>query len=165
MRFAEGPSTQVETTINAPVERVWTLVTDIALLARFSDELQSAEWLDDSRRPRVGARFVGRSAHPAIGTWRTTSTIVRADPPRCFAWAVGDPGEPGATWCFELTPVDTTTTQVRQSVRIGPGWSFLRDRITAQPAAEERILAVRLAELTRNMQATVEGIKALLDQR
>ena len=39
MRFEDGPTVEVETRIDAPPERVWDLVTDIAVPARFSSEV------------------------------------------------------------------------------------------------------------------------------
>jgi hypothetical protein len=43
---------------------------------------------------------------------------------------------------------------------MGPAPSGLTAAIEARPDKEERIVANRLAEWQRNMQATVEGIKA-----
>ena len=62
----------VSASIGAPVERVWELVTDVDLPARFSREYQGGEWLDD---PGEGARFRG---HNRIGDveWSTTCTVV-----------------------------------------------------------------------------------------
>lgn len=68
---ADGPSAQVEVWIAAPAERVWALVSDITTPAKFSTELLEVRWLDEG--PRVGARFVGRSRHRAMGEWETTA--------------------------------------------------------------------------------------------
>jgi len=76
-RFADGPVVEVSVSIDAPVEVVWDLVTDINIAARFQDEFQEAEWLDDG--PRLGARFVGRN-RMGDQTWETTSTIVAFEP-------------------------------------------------------------------------------------
>ncbi|MGH2758276.1 MAG: SRPBCC family protein, partial [Actinomycetota bacterium] len=92
MRYADGPSAEVEIYIDAPPARVWDLVSDIELPARFSEELQGAQWLDET--PAVGARFQGRNRHPAVGEWETTSYVVAYEPERTFAWAVGDPDRP-----------------------------------------------------------------------
>jgi hypothetical protein len=45
---------------------------------------------------------------------------------------------------------------------MGPGPSGLTPAITAQPAKEARIVARRLAEWQRNMQANLEWISAQL---
>ena len=59
MLYADCPTVDVDVLIDAPIERVWQLVTDIELPARFSSEFLGATWLDEG--PRVGARFVGRN--------------------------------------------------------------------------------------------------------
>ena len=86
MRYEDGPATEAEVLIEAPIETVWALVTDINLPARFSDEFRGAEWLDDEHD--VGSRFVGRNWHKALGEWETTSIVDRCEPMRTFGWRV-----------------------------------------------------------------------------
>lgn len=160
MRYADMPTTHVEVVVAAPVERLWALITDIDLPARFSSELQGAEWLDDG--PAVDARFRGRSEHPAIGRWETTCVVTRCDTNEAFEWVVGDAEHVSARWRFELEPVDDGV-RLRQTAQIGPAPSGLTPAIMAMPDKEERIVARRLEEFRANMQATVEGIKRLAE--
>jgi hypothetical protein len=160
VRYADGPTAEVEVLIDAPLDRVWALVSDIELPSRFSPEFRGASWLDDG--PAVGARFVGRNEHPAVGKWESTSWVIGFDPGREFAWAVSDPGHPSATWWFRLEDVGGRV-RLRQGGRMGPGPSGLTPAISRMPDKEERIVARRLEEWTRGMQATVEGIKALAE--
>lgn len=162
MKYSDGPTTEVEVHVDAPPARVWELVTDITLPARFGTELQQARWLD--AEPALGARFVGRNRHPAAGEWETTCHVVAFEPERLFGWAVEDPAHPAATWRFELEP-DQAGTRLRQWARMGPGPSGLTPVIRSMPEKEERIVARRLAEWRANMQATVQGIKALAERR
>lgn len=160
MRYADTPETEVAVDIAAPAERVWALVRDIALPARFSSELQAAEWLDDG--PALGARFVGRNEHPAIGAWQTTCTVTRYDEGRVFEWSVGDVTAPAARWRFEVEPTPGGC-RLRQWARMGPGRSGLTPAIERMPEKEERIVARRLEEWRTNMAANLEGIKALAE--
>jgi uncharacterized protein YndB with AHSA1/START domain len=160
MKYEDGPSTEVEVLIDAPIERVWRLVTDIDLPARFSTEFLGARWLDDT--PRVGARFQGRNHHEALGEWETTSFVERFEPPRAFGWAVTDPDNPSSSWWFELEQ-EPDGVRLRQGTRMGPAPSGLTIAITAMPDKEERIIARRLREYETNMRATVEGIKHLAE--
>lgn len=162
MRYAEGPTAEVEVLVEAPPERVWALVTDIDLPARFSQELLGAEWLDEG--PALGARFVGRSRHEALGAWETTSWVNRYEPLRAFGWAVSDLDEPSATWWFELEE-EEGGVRLRQCARMGPAPSGLSIAIAAMPDKEERIVARRLQEFERNMLATLEGMKHLAESR
>jgi hypothetical protein len=150
---------QVEVRVAARPEQVWALVTDINLPADYSSEFRGAEWADDASGPCLGARFVGTNEHPAIGAWQSTSVVVSYEPVRAFGWDVQGFGGVAASWRFELEP-DGEGTRLRQWARMGPAPSGLSAAIEARPDKEERIVANRLAEWQRNMQATVEGIKA-----
>ena len=162
MRYADGPTVEVETLIDAPIERVWELISDISMPARFSAELLAAEWLDDPGEEALGRRFAGRSRHPAAGEWGTICTVTQWDPGRVFGWAVGDPAFPSASWRFQLAP-EGAGTRLKQSARLGPAPSGLTPAIEAMPDKEERIVARRLDEHRANMAATLAGIKELAE--
>lgn len=155
MKYADGPTVEVETLINAPLAVVWALVSDITTPVRFSEELHDARWIDERR-------FVGRSRHPAIGEWETICTVVSQEPEREFGWIVGDPDHPSAAWRFTLEPAERMT-RLRQWMRMGPAPSGLNIAIEARPDKEERIVARRLEEHRDNMQRTVDGIKRLAE--
>lgn len=162
MRYSDGPTVEVSVRIDAPAAAVWGLITDIGLPARFSSEFQGAEWVE-ADGPAVGARFVGRNHHDALGTWETTSFVTRCEPERAFEWAVTDPESPSASWWFTIEPVSDTAVVLRQGVRLGPARSGLSFAIDAMPDKEERIVARRLEEHARNMQATIDGVKGLAE--
>ena len=162
MRYADGPSVSVEVHVDAPPARVWELVSDIGLPARFSEEFQGGEWLDGATGPGLGAQFRGTNRHPAIGEWQTTSVLVGFEPERVFAWRIGDPDNPSASWRFELEP-DGDGTKLRQSCVLGPGPSGLSYAIEQRPDKEERIIERRTDEHRANMQRVIEGIKAIAE--
>ena len=155
MRYADGPTVEVGTIVDAPPAVVWSLVSDVTTPVRFSDELQDVRWIDEQR-------FVGRNSHPAAGTWETTCTVVAREPEREFGWVVGDPVHPSASWRFTLEPAGGGTL-LRQWMRMGPAPSGLTPAIEARPDKEERIVARRLSEHRANMQRTVDGIKQLAE--
>ncbi|MFI5632588.1 SRPBCC family protein [Streptomyces sp. NPDC051664] len=161
-RYADTPTVEVQAWISAPQERVWELVSDIALMPRMSSELQSVEWLDGATGPALGARFVGRSKHEALGDWATTSHILEYQPPRVFAWAVEDPEHPTAIWRFSLEPQDGGTL-LRQWMQMGPARSGLSFAIDRMPDKEQKIVFVRMREFEHNMGVTVDAIKKLAE--
>lgn len=161
-RYADGPSAEVDLVVDAPVAKVWELVSDVNLPGRFSSEFRSAEWLDGAVAPAVGARFRGRNVHPQIGEWHTTSIITDLEPGRRIAWAVNDVDNPGSWWCFEVEPI-ADGTLLRQRVRLGPGPSGISYEIQLDPEHEEQIVERRLGEHRTNMQRNLEGIKALAE--
>ena len=80
-----------------------------------------------------------------MGEWETVSTVTECDPPHRFAWAVGDPGHPSATWRFTLKP-DGAGTLLEQWYQMGPARSGLNIAIDAMPDKEAKIVFVRLRE-------------------
>ncbi|GAA5141049.1 SRPBCC family protein [Pseudonocardia adelaidensis] len=161
-RYTDKPAVEVRTWIDAPPERVWAVVTDVEAMPSMSDELESVEWLDGATGPAVGARFIGRSKHVALGEWATTSHVVECDPPRVFAWAVVDPDDPAAIWRFRLEPKDGGT-ELSQWVQMGPGRSGLSLAIDRMPEKEQKIVFVRMREFERNITVTLEHIKKLAE--
>ena len=161
MKVADCPTTQAEARIAASPAEVWTWLLDIDLPARFSTEFKGGGWVEGCE-PGLGARFRGRNSHPVAGEWETTSTVTGYEPERLFAWAVEDVTNPAASWRFELVP-DGDGTILRQWAQIGPGPSNLTTIIGSMPEHEDEIVAMRLGELGTNMQATVDGIKALAE--
>ena len=161
--YADAPTVEVETYIDAPPERVWALVSDIHLMSRLSAELREVEWLDGVTGPAVGRRFVGRNANEYLGTWETVSTIVECDEPRSFAWAVGDPDNPWSTWRFTLRP-DGKGTVLEQWMRMGPARSGLNLAIDAMPDKEQKIVFVRLREFESGFKSNLAAIKELAER-
>ena len=157
-RYADQPTVEVSTWVDAPPDRVWPLVSDVTAMPGFSAELQAAEWLDDVQEPVVGARFRGRNQHEMLGEWETTSEVVECQQPAVFAWAVRGFGGTMATWRFRLEPKDGGT-EVSQWVRMGPGRSGLSLAIDRMPDKEQKIVFVRMREFERNMTATLAAIK------
>ena len=161
--YADCPAVAAEITIDAPPERVWGMVSDIFLMPRLSSELQEVAWLDGATGPAAGCRFVGRNANEYRGTWETVSTVIECDEPRRFAWAVGDPGHPMATWRFTLRP-DGAGTVLEQWARMGPARSGLSLAIDAMPEKEAKIVFVRLREWEAGLKHNLAAIKELAER-
>lgn len=161
-RYSDKPTVKASTWIDADRERVWELVADIELMPTLSNELQSVAWVAGAHGPRTGARFVGNNVHDVFGQWSATSQIVVCDEPREFAWAVGDPDFPSATWRFRLRPRDGGTA-LTYGVQMGPGRSGLSTSIEAIPDKEQKIVFVRLREFETAIDKTLAAIKRLAE--
>lgn len=159
-RFIEGPEVTVSVDIAASPSRVWELVTDINLPARFQDEFRGAEWLDGTG-PGLDHSFRGRNGRGEY-EWETTSWIVSYEPERAFGWAVSDKENPGATWTYRLEPV-AGGTRLLFHRRLGPGPSGITRLIEKNPDREEALIAQRDGTHRRNMQGVIDGIKALAE--
>ena len=156
MKFADGPSVEVDTYIEATPERVWEVAVDLTRMGDWSSENKGGEWMDGE--PALGARFRGVNQREDF-KWETVSVVTQFDPPQVFEWKVGDPDRPAATWRYVLKP-EGGGTRLHQFTEMGPGPSGLTMAIDRMPEKEERIIANRCEEQRRNMTATVEGIKA-----
>jgi Polyketide cyclase / dehydrase and lipid transport len=119
MKYADCPTVTVSTEVAAPAAAVWALVSDIGLSSRFSTEVSGAEWLDGATGPSLEARFVGHSAHDAIGEWSTTCTVTGFEPEHVFEWSVtGRDGDVSSIWRYTITdPGDASGTSTIGSRR------------------------------------------------
>lgn len=98
-------SVEVERTIAAPPEKVWSLISDVTRMGEWSPETRSAEWIRGSSGPEVGARFKGRNE---LGkrAWSTTCTVTDAEPGRSFGFLVKVGPLDVARWLFLIEPTD-----------------------------------------------------------
>jgi ligand-binding SRPBCC domain-containing protein len=161
--YADMPTVAAETFVEAPPDRVWEYVSDIHLMPTLSTELQEVEWLDGATGPQLGRRFAGRSAHAALGSWETVSTVVECEEPWRFAWAVGDPERPSAIWRFTLRS-EGTGTVLEQWAQLGPARSGLSFAIDAMPDKEQKIVFVRLREFETGLKSNLAAIKKLAER-
>ncbi|GGK20208.1 hypothetical protein GCM10010124_11050 [Pilimelia terevasa] len=174
MRDLTGFAVECDALIHTTPDRLWALVTDIALPARFSPELQSVAWLDGAApEPVPGARFTGLNRNPRIGEWRTTCQVVESREPRYFGWAVLDfegpfvkrgapTGEPLVIWHFDLAP-EGSAVRLRHGMRLTGGYSGLHAAVAAAPERTEEIVRWRAASLREGIAQTLAGVKALAE--
>jgi ubiquinone/menaquinone biosynthesis C-methylase UbiE/uncharacterized protein YndB with AHSA1/START domain len=104
--------------ISAPVESLWTMVTDIRRMGEWSPETFDARWID-LPGPVVGAAFRGCNRLRWIGTWCSTATVVDCDPPQSFGFVIGnDPSRPNTEWTYTFEAIDDATTTVTERYRM-----------------------------------------------
>ena len=164
MRYAECPTVTVSTEIDASPAVVWGLVSDIGLSSRFSTEVSGADWIEGATGPALDARFVGHSAHDAIGEWSTTCVVTGFEPERLFEWSViGRDGDVSSIWRYTITAGGDGRTHLDYWFQMGPGRGGLNYAIEAMPEKEERIVARRMEEHRVNMARVVDGVKELAE--
>jgi uncharacterized protein YndB with AHSA1/START domain len=163
MKYADTPTVETQTYIDAQPDRVWRLVTDFDLIISMSSELRGIEWEGDGDLPAVGRRYVGHNFHKDFGDWETTSIVITYDPPREFAWAVSDVDYPSSIWRFTLRP-EGDGTLLTQWMQMGPARSGLSFAIDRMPDKEERIVARRLGEFRQAMETNLSTFKELSEK-
>ena len=160
MKYADCPTVEVSIDIAAPPSAVWALVSDIGLPSRFSPEVSGAEWVEGFDGPALGARFVGHSAHEAIGAWTTTCVVTGYEIGRVFEWSViGTEDSVSSIWRYTIDDFGDGTVRLRSWFQMGPGRGGLNAAIDRMPDKEERIVERRLAEHEVNMNAVLAGIR------
>jgi uncharacterized protein YndB with AHSA1/START domain len=107
---------RASTTIEAPVEKVWAMVTDVTRMGEWSPETERCEWLGGARGPALGARFKGHNRR-GRATWSTVCEVVTADPGREFAFAVGGADKPQTIWRYQFER-DGDRTQLAESFEL-----------------------------------------------
>lgn len=101
---------EVTVRIEAPVERVWDLVTDVTRIGEFSPETFEAKWIDGATGPAVGAWFKGHVKRNQRGpTYWTKCKVTVCEPNRAFEFDVMTGGRTVNTWGYRLQPADGGT--------------------------------------------------------
>ncbi|HEX2213226.1 MAG TPA: SRPBCC family protein [Mycobacterium sp.] len=100
-----APLLQAQVDINAPVGKVWELVSDLKLMPQWSPQCR----LMKSFGPlRPGARTINLNRRKFL-VWPTTSRITEFIPEKKLAFRVN---ENNTVWSYELEPTDTGTRLV-----------------------------------------------------
>jgi uncharacterized protein YndB with AHSA1/START domain len=162
MRYRDCPTVEVEERIAGDPTAIWSLLTDINLPTRFSNELHAVEWLDGATGVAVGNRFRGSNHNSFMGDWQTECEVVEVEPERRWAWNVQGPDGVMATWGFEIDPGREAVT-VRQWARLGPGPSGLSVAIESMPDKEGRIISRRIRDVRTNIAANLAGIRTIIE--
>lgn len=143
------------------VDTAWRVASDPVLTAGASDEVQQVRWVQRSPgQTRAGDVF---AADMALGdmAWTSASTVTVADRPTGFAFAVGAPADPTATWTYRLEPTGPATTRVAYEVVLGTGPSMLGRVAGGDPIARARVEQGRLDMLAEAMAATLSALPDL----
>lgn len=151
-----APSASAQTTIAAPAEAVYALVSDLPGLEKVAVEFEKGRWLDGDRQARVGARFRG-SNRRAWRRWTTTVTVTDAEPGRRFAFDVAFYGMPIARWQYDIEPEATGCTVTESTWDRRP--AFFRPFGNLATGVSDRAEHNR-----RNMERTLRQLKAAAEK-
>lgn len=143
-------------TIEAPVEDVWNVISDVTRVGEWSGECRRCEWVGDPAKLAPGARFRGGNRRGWM-RWARLNEVDVADAPNELVWhTVFDATHRDSTeWRLSLrsTPDGTELTQSFRILRLSrPMEAFLG---LVQPAHRDRSndLADDLARLKTVVEA------------
>ena len=104
---------EVTVHMNAPVDKVWDLVTDVTRIGEFSPETFDAEWTKGATGPAVGAWFRGHVKRNQKGpTYWTQCQVTACEQKQHFEFTVMTAGRPVNTWGYRLHPADGGTDEI-----------------------------------------------------
>lgn len=111
-------SGRAEAVVDAPVDAVWRVVSDVTRIGEWSHECRRVEWLGGATKAVPGVRFRGTN-QSGPWTWSRTNEIVLAAAPHNIAWRTiptlryRDSSE----WHIALQAVDSKT-RIVQTYRV-----------------------------------------------
>jgi uncharacterized protein YndB with AHSA1/START domain len=147
---------EVTVHVEAPPERLWSLVTDVTQTGRWSPECTGCAWEDGADRAVVGARFKGHNRHGPV-RWTTHCEVVAADAPTHFAFQVK---ESGMRWGYRFEPDGaggTNLTEYRDKTRQIP--------LPVRLVQKSGILGRNREDLmVEGMRDTLERVKSAAEQ-
>jgi uncharacterized protein YndB with AHSA1/START domain len=100
---------RAETYVDAPPERVWAALSDLARMPDWSPELVRMVPLKRGGL-RVGQWYLGINRRRAV-VWPTRSVVAEVEPGRRLTW---DTKSSGARWIWELVPEGDGTRVVHR---------------------------------------------------
>jgi len=152
-------NSRVEVVVNATVQEVWQVISDVTRVGEWSHECHTSRWLGDAAGPAPGARFRGRN-RAGWARWGRTCEIMAVDPPRLIVWrTVPTPIFPDSTqWQVELNPSADRTLITQSFTVLRAAW--LLDRLYARLIPSHQDRDARLAEdLARIGAAARRGVR------
>ena len=89
--------------MDAPVEKVWALVSDVTRIGEFSPETFEAKWTKGSTGPEVGATFSGHVKRNGVGpTYWSPCVVTKSVENEVFEFAVGTEKVAVNNWGYRL---------------------------------------------------------------
>jgi uncharacterized protein YndB with AHSA1/START domain len=116
---------EVSVHMDAPVEKVWALVSDVTRIGEFSPETFEAKWTRGSKGPEVGATFAGHVKRNGVGpTYWSPCVVTECVENEVFEFAVGTDKVAVNNWGYRLQPEanpdGTSGTKVTEYFRLEP---------------------------------------------
>jgi uncharacterized protein YndB with AHSA1/START domain len=148
-----APLLQAEIDINAPVEKVWGLISDLKRMPEWSPQCRMMKALGPVRQ---GTRTLNVNRRNRL-FWTTTSTVTELIPERKLAFRVN---ANGTVWSYELEPTDNGTRVVESRHAENGVKAFSNFTINALLGGVPRFES----ELVEGMNASLARIKAAAER-
>jgi uncharacterized protein YndB with AHSA1/START domain len=141
--------------IDAPVDHVWAMVSDVTRMGEWSPENESAVWIGGATALEPGSKFRGTNRN-GKKKWDTVAVIVDVDPGRLFSFRVTAAGFKVAEWRYLVEP---TTS----GCRLTETWIDQRGRIAKVLGKPVSGVGDRATHNRSTMEQTLERLKAVAE--
>jgi uncharacterized protein YndB with AHSA1/START domain len=153
MRTARSGS--VRTRVEAPVERLWSLLVNLDRMGEWSPECYRVEWLEGASAPAVeGARFRGWNRYDRM-RWSVACRVKHVVPGEELSFSTLRRDKEMVTWTYRLRP---SGGGVKLTESFDVHWLPLSARF-----AEDHLMRDRDRRREEAMRATLERIKQLAE--
>lgn len=113
---------EVTERIEAPVDVVWALVSDVTRIGEFSPETFEGKWTRGATGPAVGAHFAGHVKRNGRGpTYWSPCRVTACVPNELFEFSVGTDSMTLNNWGYRLRAVSPGVTEVSEYFRLEQG--------------------------------------------
>lgn len=144
----------VSTRVEAPAEKVFEMVGDLARMGEWSPECKRVEWLDGAGGAAVGARFKGHNQR-GPRRWSTKGKVVAYTPPREVAFDITSVANlPVARWTYTVEPDGAGACTLTER------WDDLRGGVMKVLGLLATGVNNREEHNTKGMEETLQRIKA-----
>jgi len=146
------PTAEHTIEIDAPPERVWAVITDVARTPEWSPACYRVEWLEPGKRFRGYNKLNG-------ARWSRVCTVTASESPSVFAFSTEFKGRESTRWRYTLEPRTpgggTRLTEAYQIVSM-PLWVRVARSLPGAMKKTER-------DTQRNLEQSLERIKELAE--
>lgn len=136
--------------INAPAEKVWSMVTDLPRMGEWSPENQGGEWAKGAAGPAIGAEFKGRNRN-GKRQWSTLVKVNACEAPRKFSFGLMLLGRKWVDWVYEIEPTAA-------GCRVTHSWVDHRTKLMHRLGKVVSGVADRAEHNRRNMEVTLANL-------
>lgn len=136
--------------INAPAEKVWSMVTDLPRMGEWSPENQGGEWAKGATGPAIGAEFKGRNRN-GKRQWSTVVKVNACEAPRKFSFGLMLLGRKWVDWVYEIEPTAA-------GCRVTHSWVDHRTKLMDRLGKVVSGVADRAEHNRRNMEVTLANL-------
>jgi len=140
----------VSVEINAPVEKVWAMITDLPRMGEWSPENQGGKWAKGATGPAVGATFKGRNKN-GKKKWGTNVAVNACDAPKKFSFGLMVLGKNWCDWVYEIEPTASGS-------RVTHSWIDHRGAVAGFLGKLVSGVADRATHNRKNMEVTLQNL-------